>query len=188
MGKRHSTGRQPPQLSEEERAARAADREEWGPSKSQRKRDADRLQDLGESLIALKPAELDALGLPEPLRDAVALAQRITAHGGLYRQKQYIGKLMRKLDVAPIAAAIEARRDSRDTASRAFHRLEQWRDRLLAEGDAAVTALGAAMPAADPDHVRRLVAEALRETAGARSPAAARALFRYLRDLPASHD
>lgn len=188
MAKRRSTGRQPPQLSEEERAARAADREEWGPSKSQRKRDADRLQELGESLIALRPSELDALDLPEPLRDAVALAQRITAHGGLYRQKQYIGKLMRKLDVTPIAAAIEARRDSRDTASRAFHRLEQWRDRLLVEGETAVTALGAALPTADLDHIRRLLAEAQREADGSRSPAAARALFRYLRDLPPATD
>ena len=188
MGKRHSTGRLPPQLSEEERAAQAAEGEEWGPSKSQRKRDADRLQDLGESLIAMKQSELDALGLPEPLRDAVELAQRITAHGGLYRQKQFIGKLMRKLDVAPIAAAIEARRESRDTASRAFHRLEQWRDRLLAEGEEAVVALGAALPAADLDHVRRLLAEARREADGGRAPAAARALFRYLRDLPSPRD
>jgi len=147
MGKRHSTGRKPPQLSEEERAARAAEHEEWGPSKSQRKRDADRLQELGESLIALKPSELVALPLPESLFDAVSLAQRITAHGGLYRQKQLIGKLMRNLDVEPSAAA---------------------------------------MPQADLDHVRRLVVEAARETSAGRSPAAARALFRYLRELPPS--
>jgi ribosome-associated protein len=184
MGKRHSTGRLPPQLSEEERAARAAEHEEWGPSKSQRKRDADRLQELGESLIALKPAELAALPLPESLFDAVSLAQRISAHGGLYRQKQLIGKLMRNLDVEPIAAAINARRDSRDTASRVFHRLEQWRDRLLVEGEEAVVALGPVMPQADLDHVRRLVAEAARETTAGRSPTAARALFRYLRELP----
>ncbi|MEY4377090.1 MAG: hypothetical protein RJB26_1640 [Pseudomonadota bacterium] len=186
MGKRHSTGRKPPQLSEEERAARAAEHEEWGPSKSMRKREADRLQELGESLIALKPSELAALPLPESLFDAVELAQRITAHGGLYRQKQLIGKLMRKIDVEPIAAAINARRDSRDTASRAFHRLEQWRDRLLQDGEEAVVALAAAMPQADLEHVRRLVAEAGRETTAGRSPAAARALFRYLRELPPS--
>ncbi len=149
-----------------------------------RKRDADRLQELGESLIALKPSELVALELPETLFDAVSLAQRITAHGGLYRQKQLIGKLMRKIDVEPIEAAINARRDSRDTASRAFHRLEQWRDRLLQDGEEAVVALGGALPHADLDHVRRLVTEAGREAAEGRSPAAARALFRYLRELP----
>ena len=129
-------------------------------------------------------AELAALPLPESLFDAVSLAQRITAHGGLYRQKQLIGKLMRNLDVEPIAAAINARRDSRDTASRVFHRLEQWRDRLLVEGEEAVVALGPVMPQADLDHVRRLVAEASRETTSGRAPAAARALFRYLRELP----
>ena len=111
-------------------------------------------------------------------------AQRITAHGGLYRQKQYIGKLMRNFDVDPIEAALTARRDSRDTASRAFHRLEQWRDRLLIEGDAAIEALRTDLPHADLEHVRRLVAEAARETTAGRPPTAARALFRYLRELP----
>lgn len=158
--------------------------EDTGPSKSQRKREADALQELGESLIALKPSELEALDLPDTLRDAVQLAQRITANGGLYRQKQYIGKLMRKLDVEPIAAALQARREARDGSSRAFHRLEQWRDRLVAEGEPAITLLAQDMPQADLDHVRRLVGEAARETAAGKPPMAARALFRYLRELP----
>src|SRR5688572_19113750 len=81
------------------------------PSKSARKRHSDDLQQLGEALIELSDSELDALPLPEQLRDAVLLARRITAHGGLYRQKQYIGKLMRKLDAEPIRAALEARRN-----------------------------------------------------------------------------
>ena len=74
--------------------------EEFEPpsKKSERKRQSSELQDLGEALIGLSQAELDALPLPESLRDAVMLARRITAHGGLYRQKQYIGKLMRKID------------------------------------------------------------------------------------------
>ena len=185
MGKRTNTSRFPPRATEEVLAAAAADEgEEWGPSKSQRKRDAAALQALGESLIALKPVELDMLPLPEKLKDAVLLAQRITAHGGLYRQKQYIGKLMRNFDVDPIEAALTARRDSRDTASRAFHRLEQGRDRLLIEGDAAIEALRTDLPHADLEHVRRLVAEAARETTAGRPPTAARALFRYLRELP----
>ena len=60
------------------------------PSKSERKRRSDDLQSLGEALIELPAAELDALPLPDQLRDAVLLAQRITAHGGLYRQKRCI--------------------------------------------------------------------------------------------------
>ena len=68
------------------------------PSKSARKREADAAQGLGTRLIALKESELAALGLPEKLFDAIMLAKRITARGGLARQRQYIGKLMRDID------------------------------------------------------------------------------------------
>ena len=101
------------------------------PSKSARKRHSDDLQALGEALIGLSLAELEELPLPEVLRDAVLLAQRITAHGGLYRQKQYIGKLMRKIDAEPIRAAIDARRDRERVEALSFHLIEQWRDKLL---------------------------------------------------------
>ena len=51
------------------------------PSKSARKRQSDDLQALGEALIELSDSELDALPLPEQLRDAVLLARRITCTG-----------------------------------------------------------------------------------------------------------
>ena len=77
------------------------------PSKSSRKRAAHAAQALGERLIALKEADLARLPLPENLLDAVREARRIKARGGLSRQKQYIGKLMRDLDTAAIEDALE---------------------------------------------------------------------------------
>src|SRR5215510_2355541 len=116
------------------------------PSKSLRKRQSDDLQQLGEALIGLSDSELEALPLPEQLRDAVVLARRITAHGGLYRQKQYIGKLMRKIDAEPIRAALDARRDRERVEALRFRRIEQWRDRLVQEGAPAIAQLRAEVP------------------------------------------
>jgi ribosome-associated protein len=83
------------------------------PSKSARKRAAHAAQALGVELISLKPAELGALGLPEELHAAVLEAQRIRAsRGGSARQRQYIGKLMREVDLAPIEEALARRRKS----------------------------------------------------------------------------
>src|SRR5687768_16609272 len=84
------------------------------PSKSARKRAATAAQDLGTRLIALKESDIAALGLPDLLHDAILLAKRITSRGGLARQRQYIGKLMRDIDTGPIEIALEAR--SRTTA------------------------------------------------------------------------
>jgi ribosome-associated protein len=81
--------------------------DETKPSKSARKRAYLALQKLGEELITLRESDLQAMPLDEELRDAVLEARRIKAHGALRRQKQYIGKLMGRIDPEPIREALE---------------------------------------------------------------------------------
>jgi ribosome-associated protein len=153
------------------------------PSKSERKRQSDELQALGEALIDLPQAELDALPLPENLRDAVLLARRITAHGGLYRQKQYIGKLMRKIDPEPIRAALNAKRERERAEALRFRRVEHWRDRLLREGASALEALfQEARGPLDKQALTQVLEQAQAERARKAPPRATRELFRLLRD------
>jgi len=151
------------------------------PSKSELKRRSSDLQDLGEALIELSESELAALPLPEQLRDAVLLARRITKHGGLYRQKQYIGKLMRKIDVEPIRAALDARRDRERAEALRFRRIEQWRDRLLSEGLPALERLQAEAPRIDAEEIAALIQQARIEREREAPPRAARELFKALR-------
>src|SRR4051812_27936512 len=153
-----------------------------GPSKSARKREATAAQDLGTRLIALKEAELRALDLPERLLDAILLAQRITARGGLARQRQYIGKLMRDVDPAPIESALTAQsRDDKVDAER-HKRLEAWRARLLTEGPDALDDLMKWNPHADRKALKVLIDKATgaRVDSGSKD-AASRELFRSLR-------
>lgn len=157
------------------------------PSKSARKRHSDDLQSLGEALIDLPQSEFDALPLPDALREAVLLARRITAHGGLYRQKQYIGKLMRKIDAEPIRAALAARHERERLESMRFHRVEQWRERLIKEGAPAIEALLTETNAnADAATLQNLIEDARREHQSGSPPRASRELFRALRDALAN--
>jgi ribosome-associated protein len=152
------------------------------PSKSARKRAAHAVQDLGEILVRLKDAELEALQLPEPLAEAIRAARRITSRAALARQHQYIGKLMREVDPGPIRAAL-ARRDAisaQDTEL--FRRLEHWRERLISEGDSALAELGRAYPGLDTGALGALVARARHEREQ-RGGGASRELFRALRAL-----
>ena len=153
-----------------------------GPSRSQRKRDAADLKELGDELVALPVGELDALPLDEKLRDAIDLAKKITAHGGAARQRQLIGKLLRKRDVEALRAVIAERALERRMVARDFHRIEVWRDRLLAEGAPALEALIALEPSLDARELRELIEAARREAASGRPPAASRLLFRRLRE------
>ena len=153
------------------------------PSKSALKREAEELQKLGEALIDLPDALLEQLPLPEALRDAVANARRFTSHGARLRQRQYIGKLMRKIEVEPIRRALDARQQEQRLEARRFQRIEQWRERLIREPHIAVPELLVEMPGADAERLRALAAEAAQDTRDGATPRAARLLFQYLREL-----
>lgn len=159
--------------------------QEEPPSKSARKRASDDLQALGEALIDLPENEFEALPLPDNLRDAVLLARRITAHGGLYRQKQYIGKLMRKIDPEPIRAALSAKHERERAATVRFRRLEQWRDRIVREGRPALDAFVADQGEISPELLKELgtlTDKAHREHTQQIQVVSGRELFRKLRE------
>jgi len=75
-----------------------------GRGRSARKRATHELTRLGEELTALRPDQRAALALPELLEEAVVEARRLTSFGAKRRQMLYIGKLMRQLDEAAVAA------------------------------------------------------------------------------------
>jgi ribosome-associated protein len=152
------------------------------PNKSQLKRDAEDMKLLGDHLVQMAPSELARIPLPENLRDAIELARRISAHGGAARQRQLIGKLLRKTDVTEIRAAIEAKALEERLQAREFHRVETWRNRLVSEGEPAIAAILAAHPHLDGGFIRSLVGTAQHEAARGRPPAASRELFRWLRE------
>ncbi len=159
------------------------DQLERAPSKSQRKREAQALTDLGARLVALPPAELARLPLSDALRQAVEETRALGRGGARKRQLKYLGKLLRHSDAAPLEQAITGRDEQARRQTALQHRVEAWRDRLIEEGDAAVQALVEEFPEVQVQRLRQLVRKARDERERQRPPAAARALFRVLRDV-----
>lgn len=154
-----------------------------GPSKSQKKRDMQALQDLGEALIKLSAERLAKLDIPESLRDAVRDAHRMQARTeAMRRQMQYIGRLMREADPAPIRAALDALNGNSRAETARMHRLETLRERFL-EDESVASEIATIYPGADIQHLRQLRRNALRERDQNKPPRAFRELFRELRDL-----
>ena len=153
------------------------------PSKSARKREMQALQDLGEALVELSDGELKTIPLDDALADAIAIARRIKDFTGKRRQLQFIGKLMRKIDTDAITAAYNDLIHGQQQRNQHFHQLEHLRDQLLAEGVEAMSAVLDIYPRADRQHLRQLTLAAQKEHAANQPPAAARKLFKYLREL-----
>ena len=117
-------------------------------SKTEMKTDMDALQKLGEELVELKPSILDKFPLSEDLAQAIKDAQRFK-NEAKRRQLQYIGKVMRNVDPEPIQAALDKIRNKHSQATVELHKLEQLRDRVVAEGDAAISDVMEMYPEAD---------------------------------------
>lgn len=143
------------------------------PSKSARKREYLALQTLGERLVTLPPEQLADMGLDETLHDAVLAAKSIRSNGALRRQKQLIGKLMRSVDPAPIAAALDAYGKDARVEKDIFRQAEKWRERLTSGGTAALSEFYDAA-----GYRNDLLADALRDWSTAQNDAARRAALR----------
>jgi len=153
-----------------------------GPSKSQLKREMTALQDLGAELVALSKERLAKIEMPDRLRDALLDAQRFTKHEAKRRQMQYIGKIMRDIDAAPLRAAMDEIKGNSEAATIRQHRLENLRTRLM-EDETKFSELARDYPGADIQHLRQLRRNALKEAEQGKPPRAYRELFRELRAL-----
>jgi ribosome-associated protein len=153
-----------------------------GPSKSQQKREVEALQALGEILVKLPDAQFKRIELPEALRTAVADCRKITQNGALRRQKQYIGKLMRSIDPAPIQAQLDIFNGVSATENAKLHQAEKWRDRLIADNEALTLFLNQ-HPDADATHLRQLIRNARDEAARSKPPKAFREIFKVIREV-----
>ena len=152
-------------------------------SKSQKKRDMLALQDMGEELVTLSVDSIKKLDLPEQLLSAVLEAKRIptSKHGGFKRQMQYIGRVMRNVDAAPIAEQLEAMKAPNKKQTALHHLAERWRERLLED----VTAIGGFLnefPEADRAELEQHIRATKDERAKSRPPRHFRLLYQALHD------
>ena len=152
------------------------------PSKTKVKKQMHDLQDLGEELVELSKEHLAEIEIPDNLRLAVREVKKIKSFGAIKRQMQYIGKLMRDVDTAPILAKLDVWKGKSQQHIAYMHQLERWRNRLL-ESDNALTELLSAHPQADAQRLRTLIRNAQKEMEAGKSPRNFREIFQVLREI-----
>lgn len=151
-------------------------------SKTRRKQNMHELQALGERLTELNETQLAGLGLPEDLLDAVVDSRRITRHEARRRHMQFIGRLMRGVDPAPIKDRIAEWEGQSREATATLHHVERWRDKLI-DDDGALAGFMGAHPRANAQHLRSLIRSVREDRAAGRPARQFRELFRELRRL-----
>lgn len=154
-------------------------------SRSDIKKAAQAVTDLGEKLAELPLPTLKTFPLPDDLLKAIILLKEMPKGPAIKRQKLYIGKVLRKNE--PLIAEIKLRFNEIEQKNKQlaahFHRLEQWRDRLVAEGDEALEAFMQQYTHADRGQLRQWIRNAQKEAEQNKPPKAYRAIFQYLKGL-----
>ncbi|MBF1279806.1 MAG: ribosome-associated protein [Neisseria lactamica] len=153
--------------------------DEW-VSKTQMKKQMNDLQALGMELTKLSGDTLKKIGLDEELFEAIATYKKITSNSALKRQAQFIGRLMRDTDPAPIEAYLAKLRGDNAAHNAFLQRVEQARTRLLAD-DGAITQFMADFPQADAGKLRTLIRNTKKEQEQNKPPKNFRALFQEIK-------
>ena len=145
-------------------------------SKTRRKRQMTDLQKLGAELVKLSPEVLARIEMPAELREAVTECKRFSKHEAVRRQMQYIGRIMRDLDAAPIAEQLAALQAPSRRQTALFHVAERWREEMLRE-PAALERFAREFPQADAARMGKLVSAAREEQRTGKAPKHFRQLF-----------
>ena len=153
--------------------------EEW-VSKTQIKKQMDARQDLGMQLTKLSTDTLKKIGLDDQLYEAIVFYKKINSNGALKRQAQYIGRLMRDIDTAPIEAFLARLKGDNVAHNALMQRLELLRERLI-ESDQALTDLIKQEPTLDVGVLRTLIRNARKEKEANKAPKAYREIFQVLK-------
>jgi ribosome-associated protein len=153
------------------------------PSRAQLKRETQELRDMGEQLVLLAKSQLEKITLDDSLKAAIKEARRLKNLDARRRQLQYIGKLLRNIDVTDIKHSLEKLNHQSQTFRQHFAKLEEWRNRFISEGNDAIEDFIAQYPQADRQQLRNLQRQACREKSQNKPSTASEKLFKYIRQL-----
>jgi ribosome-associated protein len=158
---------------------------DYGPTRTQQRRDALAVLAFASQLAELPPSKLARANLPEDVLREIDNLKRITSHIARKRQLGFLAKVMRRHDDEAFDGAralLGENREQQRKETAAMHRLEALRERLL-ENDDALQELIDQHPDVDRQHLRSLVRQARAERDGNKSPRAYREIFQLLKAL-----
>lgn len=153
------------------------------PNKTQLKREIAERSDLIDRMTHLSDSELKRLGLDDETIDAVGAVRALPASGARNRQLKYCTKQLATTDMSAVKTYLDDRHSQQLAVNQKFHHLEQWRERLIEEGDGALGAALSVWPQIDRQQMRQLIRDAQRERSSGKPAGAAKKLFRHLREL-----
>ena len=110
--------------------------EEHLKSKTQLKKEADDVQTLGVEIAQLPKQKITSLSLPDVAKEAIIFYQNIKKNSAKRRQAQYIGKILRGLDLSQVNEELNVIKNISKLRIKLEHEAERWREKLISSPSA----------------------------------------------------
>ena len=156
------------------------------PNKTQLKREMKVLHELGRELVELAPSKFEKITLSERMHDAISSAKKMKK-SALQRQLRFISSIMSEEDVDTIQLQLKQLALPHQQEVEAFHKIEEWRDQLIAGDNNLIEDIVTEFSTADRQYIRQLIRNANKEAQQNKPPKASRLLFKYLKELQVSN-
>ncbi|MGO2012247.1 MAG: ribosome biogenesis factor YjgA [Pseudoalteromonas sp.] len=152
-------------------------------SKSELKRDAQELHQLGSDIAKMGKKQRERLPLNDDLQEAMVVADKISNKSDAYRRHlNYIAKTLRTVEnIDEIKALIDIMLNKNNQAEVIIKKIEQLRSDLIEQGDDLINQTIEQYPTLERQKMRQLVRNAAKEVKAEKPARGYRELFQYLK-------
>ena len=150
-------------------------------SKTELKKDSKKIQAFGKKISELSSEEISSFNIPDTISKAIKDCKSIKSNIAKKRQTQYLGKLLREIDLSEAYLRMDQINSNSQLEVRNNHKVEIWRERLIQDKN-AVTELIEMFPDIDRQKIRQLIQNTLKEIKASNPPKYYRQLFKFIKE------
>ncbi len=150
-------------------------------SKTELKKESKEIQAFGKKISALSLEEISTFNFPDNISSAIKDCKSIKSNAAKKRQVQYLGKLLREIDLSEAYLRINQINSNSQLEVQKNHKAEIWRDRLIQNKNALTEFIGL-FPNIDRQKIRQLIQNTLKEIKSSNPPKYYRQLFKYIKE------
>jgi len=149
-------------------------------SKTELKKDSKKIQALGRSIAEMSNDEIKKFNFPLNIQQAINEFKSIKSNSAKNRQAQYLGKLLRSIDLTEAYVVMEQLRTNSQKGIQLDHYIEKWRDKLISDKE-AITEFISLYSSSENQTIRQLIQNNLKEKASNKPPKSYRQLFQVIK-------
>ena len=148
-------------------------------SKTELKKDSKKIQEFGRRISELTINNIEAFKFPSNIYEATIDLKNIKSNSAKKRQVQYLGKLLREMDLTDAFLIMKQLKVSSQKEIQRNHIIEDWRDKLLSNND-SITQFVDEYPKIDRQSLRQTISNAQKDN---KSLKYSRQLFKLIKDI-----